>query len=82
VPDYGRPGRGTFCPLRASNIAALAHTKENVVSITTIILVVVVLMLMGVLPLWPHARRWGYGPSGAAGAVLVIMTLLIVLGRS
>lgn len=51
-------------------------------SITTIILVVVVLMLMGVLPLWPHARRWGYGPSGAAGAVLVIMTLLIVLGRS
>ena len=51
-------------------------------SITTMIVVVVVLMLVGVLPVWPHTRSWGYGPSGAAGAVLVIMTLLIVLGRS
>jgi hypothetical protein len=51
-------------------------------SITTIIVVVVVLMLVGVLPVWPHTRSWGYGPSGAAGAVLVIVTLLIVLGRS
>jgi hypothetical protein len=52
------------------------------VSITTIILVVVVLMLVGVLPVWPKTRSWGYGPSGAAAAVLAVMTLLIVLGRS
>jgi hypothetical protein len=50
-------------------------------SITTIIFVVVALMLVAVLPVWPHAKSWGYGASGAAGAVLVIMTLLIVLGR-
>jgi Protein of unknown function (DUF3309) len=38
-------------------------------------------MLLGVLPVWPHARSWGYGPSGVAGVVLLILIVLLVMGR-
>lgn len=50
-------------------------------SIGTILLIVVVLMLVGVLPTWPHARSWGYGPSGIAGVVLLILIVLLLTGR-
>lgn len=50
-------------------------------SIGTILLVVVILMLVGVLPTWPHARNWGYGPSGVVGTLLVILIVLFLLGR-
>jgi Protein of unknown function (DUF3309) len=50
-------------------------------SLGTILLIIVVLMLLGVLPVWPHARSWGYGPSGVAGAVLVILIILLLMGR-
>jgi len=46
-----------------------------------ILLIVVILMLVGVLPTWPHARNWGYGPSGAVGLVVVIVLILFVMGR-
>jgi hypothetical protein len=45
----------------------------------TILLVVVVLMLLGALPAWPHSRSWGYFPSGALGVVLIIVLVLFVL---
>jgi hypothetical protein len=47
----------------------------------TILLVVLILLLLGALPSWPHSRSWGYGPSGALGAVLLIVLILVVLGR-
>lgn len=50
-------------------------------SIGTILLVVVILMLVGVLPTWPHARSWGYGPSGIVGTLLVILIILFLMGR-
>ena len=50
-------------------------------SIGMILLIIVVLMLVGVLPTWPHARSWGYGPSGAVGVVVVILVLLLVMGK-
>jgi hypothetical protein len=50
-------------------------------SIGTILLVVVILMLVGVLPVWPHATRWGYGPSGVLGVVLLIILVLFLMGR-
>ena len=50
-------------------------------SLGTILLIVVILMLVGVLPVWPHATRWGYGPSGIAGVVLIILIVLLVTGR-
>jgi len=50
-------------------------------SIGTILLIVVILMLVGVLPVWPHASSWGYGPSGIAGVILLVLIVLFVMGR-
>jgi hypothetical protein len=50
-------------------------------SIGAIVLVIVILMLVGVLPAWPHAKSWGYGPSGAAGVVVLVLVLLLVMGK-
>jgi hypothetical protein len=45
-----------------------------------ILLVVILLLLFGTLPLWPHSRQWGYGPSGGLGAVLVVVLVLWLVG--
>jgi len=50
-------------------------------SLGTILLIVLVLVLIGVIPAWPHSRRWGYAPSGVLGLVLVIVIVLLLLGR-
>jgi hypothetical protein len=47
----------------------------------TILIVVVILMLLGALPTWPHSREWGYYPSGGLGLVLLILVILLLLGR-
>ncbi len=47
----------------------------------TILLIVVILMLIGAFPSWPHSRGWGYGPSGGLGLILVILIILLLLGR-
>ena len=47
----------------------------------TILIVVVVLMLFGAIPRWPHSRNWGYGPSGGVGLVLLILVILMLSGR-
>ena len=47
----------------------------------TILLIVLILMLIGALPSWPHSRTWGYGPSGGLGLVLVVVLILLVMGR-
>jgi hypothetical protein len=47
----------------------------------TILIVVVVLMLLGALPTWPHSRQWGYGPTGGLSLVLVILIILLLLGQ-
>jgi Protein of unknown function (DUF3309) len=50
-------------------------------SLGTILLIILILILVGVLPTWPHARSWGYGPSGIVGVILIIVTVLFLLGR-
>lgn len=50
-------------------------------SLGTILLIVLILMLIGVFPSWPHSRSWGYGPSGLLGLILVIILVLVLLGR-
>ncbi len=47
----------------------------------TILLIVLVLLLIGVIPAWPHSRRWGYAPSGGIGLILLIVLILFLLGR-
>ncbi len=50
-------------------------------SLGTILLIVLLLMLVGVIPTWPHSRSWGYAPSGILGLVLVIVVVLLLMGR-
>ena len=50
-------------------------------SLGSIILIILVLMLIGVLPTWPHSASWGYYPSGGLGLVLIIVVVLLLLGR-
>lgn len=47
----------------------------------TILLIILVLLLIGAIPQWPHSRSWGYGPSGGLGAVLIVVVVLLLLGR-
>ena len=47
----------------------------------TILLVILILMLLGVIPAWPHSRNWGYAPSGTLGLIVLILLLLVVTGR-
>jgi hypothetical protein len=47
----------------------------------TVLIVVLVLMLLGTLPTWPHSQNWGYYPSGGLGLVLLIIVILLLLGR-
>lgn len=47
----------------------------------TILLIVLILILVGSIPAWPHSRGWGYGPSGIVGLVLVVILILALLGR-
>jgi hypothetical protein len=47
----------------------------------TFLIVVLILMLLGVVPTWPHSRSWGYGPSGALGLILVVVIVLFLLGK-
>lgn len=48
-------------------------------SLTTILLIIVILILIGVFPAWPHSRGWGYGPSGILGVILVVVLILVLV---
>jgi hypothetical protein len=47
----------------------------------TVILILLVLLLVGAIPTWPHSREWGYAPGGAVMAILIIILILVVLGK-
>ena len=46
-----------------------------------IVLIIIIILLVGVLPTWPHSQSWGYGPSGILGVILVVILILFLLGR-
>lgn len=50
-------------------------------SLGTLLLIILILMLIGVMPTWPHSRSWGYGPSGGIGLVVIIIIVLLLMGR-
>lgn len=50
-------------------------------SLGTILLIVLILILIGVIPTWPHSRSWGYAPSGVLGLVVVVIVVLLLMGR-
>lgn len=49
--------------------------------LSTVLIVILILMLLGAVPTWPHSRNWGYYPSGGLGVVLIIVVILLLLGR-
>lgn len=49
-------------------------------SIGTILLIILVLILIGIIPVWPHSTGWGYGPTGGVGLLIVILIILLVMG--
>ena len=50
-------------------------------SLSTILIIILILILIGAVPAWPHSRAWGYGPSGIVGVILVILLILLLMGR-
>jgi uncharacterized protein DUF3309 len=50
-------------------------------SVGTILLIVLVLILLGIIPTWPHSRSWGYGPTGGVGLILLVVLVLFLLGK-
>ncbi len=50
-------------------------------SLGTILLIILILALLGFIPIWPHSRSWGYGPSGGIGLIVLIIVILLLLGR-
>jgi Protein of unknown function (DUF3309) len=53
----------------------------DVMSLGTILLILLVLLLIGALPSWPHSKNWGYYPSGGLGVVLLLVVVLLLMGR-
>jgi hypothetical protein len=47
----------------------------------TLLLIVLILMLIGAIPTWPHSKNWGYGPSGGLGLIVIILIVLLLMGR-
>jgi VIT1/CCC1 family predicted Fe2+/Mn2+ transporter len=68
-----RPQRARLAP------SLLSHASRF--KMITILLVILVLMLLGAVPAWPHSRSWGYAPSGGLGLVVLILLILILTGR-
>lgn len=50
-------------------------------TLSTILIIILILALIGALPAWPHSRQWGYGPTGLIGTILIILLILALLGR-
>jgi len=49
--------------------------------LSTVLIVILLLMVLGAVPAWPHSRRWGYYPSGGFGLVLLVVVVLLLMGR-
>jgi len=63
-------------------IVRRAHPPVEVcMALSTILLIVLVLLLIGAVPSWPYSRGWGYGPSGILGVILVVVVVLALMGR-
>jgi hypothetical protein len=59
------------------------HNDEHgasIMSLSLLLLIIIVLLLIGAVPAWPHSSKWGYGPSGTLGVVLVVVLVLVLMG--
>jgi hypothetical protein len=65
----------------AAGIEAPQYALEEISMLGTILLIILILMLVGALPAWPHSRSWGYYPSGISGVLLLVIIVLLLTGR-
>ncbi len=72
-----RNNRAAFCIVPPHDFKCV----ELFMPISTIVVIVLILVLIGAVPAWPHSRSWGYGPSGILGVVLVVVLVLLLMGR-
>ena len=81
--NYSSPGfiDSVRVPIRTR--CRFTSTKGGfaVISLPTILLIVLILLLLGAIPTWPHSRGWGYGPSGIVGVLVIILIVLLISGR-
>jgi hypothetical protein len=74
LADKIKPGHGQSCAFRCP-------TRKEGNMLSTILIIILILILIGAFPSWPYSRGWGYGPSGVVGLILVILLILLLLGR-
>jgi hypothetical protein len=70
-----------WCETTPHGTAARHNERSGSMSIGTILLIVLILILVGALPTWPHSKSWGYYPSGGLGLVVLILLVLVLMGR-
>jgi hypothetical protein len=61
-------------------LSARANAEERSM-LSTILIIVLILLLVGALPTWPYSANWGYGPGGGVGLLLIILVVLVLMGR-
>jgi hypothetical protein len=69
------------CSPRFFGAVSRTARRRTAMTVSTLLLIIVILVLIGALPTWPYSRGWGYGPSGILGAILIILLILALLGR-
>jgi hypothetical protein len=65
----------------SKNFVDFGASKVTIMPLGTILLIILILLLIGALPNWPHSQTWGYIPSGGLGLILIIVLILVLLGR-
>ena len=78
--DFSFPG-SPLAPGGGRRFRSSPPLERTLMTLGTILLIVLVLMLLGALPTWPHSRNWGYYPSGGLGLVLIILVVLMLTKR-
>jgi hypothetical protein len=68
---------------QGADMATLTRVQpgEWSMSLGTILLIILILILIGVIPTWPHSREWGYAPGGIVGVILIVLLILLLMGR-
>lgn len=72
---------GDFIQRRCAGCRVFSKRNNKTMSIGTILLIILILMLVGAMPSWPHSKSWGYYPSGLIGLILTIVIIMLLLGR-
>ncbi|ABS61683.1 hypothetical protein Plav_0060 [Parvibaculum lavamentivorans DS-1] len=68
-------------PEAPAGVSILSQTGSGSLSMSTILLVILILLIIGAVPSWPYSRGWGYGPSGLLGVLLIVLIVLLLTGR-